>query len=115
MQAAERSEPAIIQIDVLREDREPFLSGTFNQPPALVRVRHETEVQWQLRKADESDRFIVSFANGSPFAEVSAISDRTGPLPARHKGSFHYQVFVVDGISGVVYAIQHCPRLQVDD
>jgi hypothetical protein len=115
MQAAQRSEPAIIGIDVLKEDRDQLLSGTFNQPPALVRVRRNTNVQWQLNNAGARDSFIVSFANGSPFEGVTAISDRTGPLPAVKKGSFHYQVFVLEGISGKVYAVQHCPQMQVDD
>jgi hypothetical protein len=114
MQATTQTEPAIIQIDVAREDRGPFLSGTFNQPPGLVRVRRKTNIQWQLKKADERDSFIVSFANGSPFVGVSAIGDRTPPLPALNTGSFHYQVFVVDGVSALVYAIQSCPEVQVD-
>jgi hypothetical protein len=117
MQATTQTEPAIIGIDVLRieRDEDPFLRGTFNQPPALVRVRRETNVQWQLNKADPRDSFIVSFDHGSPFAGVSAVSDRTPPLPAVNKGSFHYQVFVVDGISGRVYAIHHCPEIEVDN
>jgi hypothetical protein len=115
MQAAEQSQAAIIQIDVLREDKGPFLSGTFNQPPALVRVRRNTNVQWQLNNAGARDNFIVSFANGSPFEGIKAISDRTGPLPAVNKGSFHYQVFVVDGISGMVYVVHHCPEMQVEN
>jgi hypothetical protein len=115
MQATTKAEPAIIPIDVTREDRGLLLSGTFNQPPALVRVRRETYVQWQLKMADERDSFVVSFAHGSPFVGVSAISNRTVPLPALNKGSFHYQVFVTDGASGVVYAIHDCPEMQVDD
>ena len=115
MQPTEQSESAIIQIDVVRGNQGPLLGGTFNQPPPLVRVRQETNVQWQLKKVDPRDSFIVSFANGSPFVGVSSVSDRSVPLPALIKGTFHYQVFVVDGASGVVYAVHHCPELQVDD
>jgi hypothetical protein len=109
-----RPEVATIPIDVLREDRGPLLSGTFSQPPPLVRVRRETNIQWELNKADERDSFIVSFSNGSPFKGVTAVTDRTGPLPAVNEGSFHYQVFVVNGISGEVYVVHHCPEMRVD-
>jgi hypothetical protein len=115
MQPEQCPEAATIQIDVARQSRGLFLVGTFNQPPALVRVKEKTNVQWQLNKTDPDDTFIVSFADGSPFEGISAISDRTGPLPAVNKGSFHYQVFVVDGATGVVYAVQSCPEVQVDD
>jgi hypothetical protein len=114
MQPAERSEPAIIQIDVLRGDEESLLSGTFRQPYPLVKVKQKTNVLWRLIKADEDDRFIVSFSNGSPFEGVSAIGDQTPPLPAVNIGSFHYQVFVVAGISGEVYAVHHCPEMRVE-
>jgi hypothetical protein len=115
MQPAERSEPAIIQIEVVREDQGRLLSGTFKQPYPLVRVKQFTEVQWQLNKADERDTFIVSFAHGSPFEGITAVSDRTGPLKAVHRGSFHYQVFVLEAISGRVYAVHRCPEMHVDD
>jgi hypothetical protein len=115
MQPSERSEPAILQIDVLREDQGPLQSGTFKQPYPFVRVRRGTNVQWQLTKTDDRDTFIVSFSNGSPFEGITAISDRTGPLPAVHIGSFHYQVFVAEATSGRVYAVHHCPQMHVDN
>jgi hypothetical protein len=115
MQPEECPDAATIQIDVARQSEGLFLPGTFNRPPALVRVKKKTNVQWELNKADPDDSFIVSFANGSPFEGISAISDRTGPLAAVNEGLFHYQVFVVDGATGVVHAIQDCPVIQVDD
>jgi hypothetical protein len=114
MQVTTETEPAIIEIDVIREDQDSLLGGTFKQPYPLVRVRQKTNVLWRLIKADENDRFIVSFSNGSPFEGVSAVSDRTGPLPAVNIGSFHYQVFVVAGSSREVYAVHRCPQMEVE-
>jgi hypothetical protein len=122
MQPTQETETAIIPIDVVKEDQGPLLSGTFKQPYPLVRVKQNTEVAWRLNYADNDagadpgarDSFIVSFVDRSPFRE-KVLSDRTGPMTAVHMGSFHYQVFVRDGATGVVYAIQHCPVMQVDN
>jgi hypothetical protein len=124
MQLTEKKQPSsvrdeveavIIPIDVIREGAlSPFLSGTFSQPPALVRVRKDTRVKWQLNEAQPGDAFIVSFPHGSPFADATAASDRTEAMPAVNVGNFHYQVFVSDGATGVVYAIRNCPELEVD-
>ncbi|HEY7333839.1 MAG TPA: hypothetical protein VH639_03070 [Bryobacteraceae bacterium] len=108
-------ETAIIQIDVMREGpKSALLSGTFHQPPPLVRVKKNTLVKWQLNRIHPNDTFVVSFPNGSPFLKVTAVSDRTEPLQAVREGSFHYQVFVADGGTGVVYAIHNCPEFEVD-
>ncbi|HLH44845.1 MAG TPA: hypothetical protein VKV74_17790 [Bryobacteraceae bacterium] len=117
MATAREPEPrtAIIQIDVQREDpASPLLSGTFHQPPSLVRINRYTKVKWQLHKVHANDSFVVSFPNGSPFPKVRAVSERTEALSAEEEGSFHYQVFVTDGSSGMVYAIHNCPQLEVN-
>jgi hypothetical protein len=109
-------ETAVIQIDVKREGpKHVLLSGTFHQPPPLVRVKKNTRVKWELNKVNDNDSFIVSFPNGSPFGKISAVSDRTEALPVLREGNFHYQVFVGDGATGMVYAIHHCPELDVDN
>jgi hypothetical protein len=113
MQPEQRAEAAIIPIDVARQSQGLFLTGTFSQPPALVRVRQNTNVQWQLSKVDPNDTFIVSFPHGSPFEDLSAISDRTAALAAVNKGDFHYQVFVTAGATGDVFAVHNCPEIQV--
>jgi hypothetical protein len=119
-----RTATTIIGIDVTRTDSEAQLKGTFTQPPPLVRVKQFTFVQWQLNKVHPNDTFVVSFSNaspfsgnqttGSPFPKLSAFSDRSAPQLAVNEGNFHYQVFVTDGNTGVVYSINNCPEMDVD-
>ncbi|MBV8845270.1 MAG: hypothetical protein JO307_20885 [Bryobacterales bacterium] len=115
-----------IAIEVSRGDNGAVLRGTFKQPPPLVRVQQFSYVQWDLVRVNANDTFVVSFPDASPFSgasfaavspfpKLSALSERSGPQLAAVKGNFHYQVFVTDGATGVVYAINNCPELDVDD
>lgn len=114
----------IIPIEVSRANTGALLSGTFTQPPPLFRVQQFSYVEWQLNKVNSNDTFIVSFPDvspfsgnqttGSPFPKLNAFSERSGPQQAVNEGSFHYQVFVTDGETGVVYSISNCPQIDVD-
>ena len=115
---------AVLPIDVTRTINGAFLAGTFTQPPPLVRVKLGTNIEFQLRKAHSDDTFVVNFQDGSPFSinkfasgapkSIRALSERTGALRAVIEGSFHYEIFVTDGETGVVYPIHDCPQIVVD-
>ena len=119
-----KEQTAVLTIDVTRTDNGAFLAGTFTQPPPLVRVRLGTNVEWQLRKADDDDTFVVSFREGSPFSSgnfdsgrpkiIAALSEKTGALRAVIEGSFHYEIYVTDGDTGIVYRVHNCPEIVID-
>lgn len=113
------SDTVTINIDVTRKAEGGLLPGTFKQPFASVRVKEDTLVQWQLVNGLQGDTFIISFRDGSPFDRVNDVSGSSGRLSpaqkAERKGDFHYKVYVVEGGTGVVFSIRHCPQLTVDD
>ena len=119
-----RAETTSIAIEVTRNSNGAQLSGTFTQPPPLVRVKRYSYVQWQLNKTHPNDTFVVSFRDGSPFSgnqttgspfpKLNAFGDRSGAQLAVNEGNFHYQVFVTDGETGNVFSIDNCPELDVD-
>lgn len=106
----------VIHIDVARDnnpDQGQEKRGTFKEPWPLIRIRPNTNVEWQVKNGKARDSFLVTFTNGTPFPNVTAINGSTGPLAATVEGSFHYQVYLTDGDSSEVFPIHRCPELQV--
>jgi hypothetical protein len=106
-------------IEVLRkdegEDEDALLEGTFKQPFPWARIRTGACVRWRIRRGRRGDKFTLRFINGSPFGEQQEVTESTEPLRVTQKGTFKYEVDVVDAKTGTKYSILHCPVLQSDD
>ena len=88
--------------------------GTFKQPWPLVIVQAGTPVRWRMQGGRPGDTFVVSFSDGSPFENVTAVNEHSDELPAINRGTYHYQVYLTDGDTHRVYPIHRCPAMGVD-
>jgi hypothetical protein len=104
-------------IEVLRKnegkDEDALLAGTFKQPFPWAIVKTGACVRWRIRRGRRGDKFTLRFINGSPFGEQrEVITESTEPLRVTQKGTFKYEVDVIELKKGTKYSILHCPVLQ---
>jgi hypothetical protein len=110
-----------IFIEVLRKDQGEvegcavLREGTFKQPFPLARIAPGTPVQWKVKRGRPGDTFKVRFFNGSPFQDSRDITEKSKPRIVKAAGAFKYQVYLTDGKTKKIYAVDRCPILDSDD